>query len=95
MKQNKYTKSAREKECEIRIPGICNHNPMTTVFCHLNGGGGMKHLDIHGSYGCSACHDAVDGRVQTEFDGMDLKWFHYEGMVRTQKIMVCDGILKL
>jgi hypothetical protein len=94
--QDKYTKSARGKECQIRIPGVCNHRPATTVFCHLNGGGGTKHLSIHGAYGCSDCHDLVDGRTQSDvYDGMDIKWMHYEGMVRTQKIMVKEGILKL
>lgn len=95
MKQNKFTKSAKGKECQIRIPGVCNRNETTTVLCHLNGGGGTKHLDIHGSYGCSACHDVVDGRVSSNYDGMDIKFMHYEGMVRTQNIMVRDGILKL
>jgi len=96
MKQTKYTRSAKGKECQIRIPKHCNRVETTTVFCHLNGGGGTKHLDIHGSYGCSACHDVVDGRVlQSDYDGLDIQCMHYQGMVRTQIIMVRDGVLKL
>jgi len=40
---DKYTESARGQECQVRIPGICSHDPETVVFAHLNGGGmGMK-----------------------------------------------------
>ena len=59
-KQTKYTKSARGQDCQVRLEGICNFNPETTILAHLNGGGaGMKHLDIHGAFCCSSCHDAV------------------------------------
>lgn len=95
-KQTKYTKSARGQDCQIRVPGICNFNNETTVFAHLNGGGaGMKHADIHGSYSCSDCHDTVDGRHKTNYLQMELEWMHYEGMVRTQQIMINNGVLKL
>ncbi len=93
---SKYTKSAKGQDCEIMIPGICNHNPETTIFAHLSGGGmGMKTNDIHGAYACSSCHDAIDGRTKTEFTYYNLKFYHYEGMVRTQEIMINKGILKL
>ena len=101
-KQTKYTKSARGQECQIRIYGICNGNPETTVFAHINGSGlGMKSLDIHGSYSCSACHDAVDGRISPVigaghlYDRKDIYEAFCNGMIRTQKLMVEEGILKL
>ena len=50
-----------------RIPGICNHDPATTVLCHIrrpwNAGVGMKPDDLHGFFACSACHDEIDGRT--------------------------------
>lgn len=60
---SKATDSARGEPCEIRLPGICNHDPATTVACHANGGGwGMKQLDSEIAYGCSDCHRVVDGQ---------------------------------
>ena len=96
-KQSKYTKSARGKECQVRIPFVCNHDPETTVFAHLNGGGmGAKNLDIHGSYACSNCHDAIDGRRKVHSaTRKDIKHMFLDGMVRTQKIMVEEGLLVL
>lgn len=102
-KQDKYTKSARGQECQIRIPGVCNFNPETTVLAHLNGCGvGMKRSNIHGAYACSACHDAVDGRMgypvraeHGDYDTNDLVFMHIEGMIRTQELMIKNGILKL
>lgn len=93
---DKYTKSAKGQECQIRIPEVCNGNPETVVFCHLNGAGmGTKHENIHGAYGCSACHDAVDHRIRAKFSGEELALMHLDGVIRTQIIMIKDGILKL
>ena len=61
---SKITKSARGEECQVRIPGVCNHNPETTIFAHLRGGGmGKKQPDSEGAYCCSDCHDLYDGRA--------------------------------
>ena len=97
-KQDKFTKSARGKPCQIRIPGVCRPAPdnETTVLCHLNGGGmATKNLSIHGAYGCSSCHDVIDGRVQTQLGSTNIKLWHHEGVIRTQSIMVKEGVLKL
>ncbi len=101
-KQTKYTRSARGQDCCVRIPGVCNHNPETVVFAHLNGAGmGMKHADIHGAYACSNCHDFIDGRWSPSTPDTfnitrgDIMLMHYDGMLRTQQIMIRDGILKL
>ncbi len=94
---SKYTKSARGKECQVRIPGVCNSNPETVVFAHLNGGGmGMKHSDIHGSYTCSACHEWLDGGyVKEDIPRHVRDAMHWGGMLRTQIIMIGNGVLKL
>ena len=94
---SKYTKSARGQECQVRIPGVCNFNTETTVFAHLNGGGmGMKHLDIHGAYACSNCHDALDGRDRKHgLSWLEREQLFFSAMVRTQQIMVKEGVLKL
>ena len=89
-------KEARGRNCMIRIPGICNHNPETTVLAHLNGGGlAMKRPDAIGSWACSACHDEVDGRTQiTRLDGELLRLMFLEGIVRTQEALISEGKLK-
>lgn len=61
------TESARGEECQIRLWGVCNHDPATVVWCHANGsaagkGIGMKSPDLLGAYGCFACHEVYDRR---------------------------------
>jgi hypothetical protein len=68
-RNKKLRESAQGKDCQLRIPGVCNGNPETVVWCHLNGqeyGKGMGHKahDLFGFYGCSACHDVYDGRAR-------------------------------
>jgi len=95
-KQTKITKSARGEDCQIRIPGVCSFDPDTTVFCHIGGAGmGIKANDMHGAYGCHKCHQAIDRQVATEWTSWDLKLFHYDGMVRTQLILLDKGLIKI
>jgi len=92
---SKLRKSAKGRECQIRIPGICNHNNETVVLCHLGGAGmGTKNHDIFGAFGCSACHDVVDGRVNRGLFPQERKMWFYEAMVRTQKIWIEEGLIK-
>lgn len=82
---------ARGKDCQIRIPGVCNFNPETTVLCHIRMAGitgvGMKASDLLGAHGCSACHDEVDRRTRTHPDEMVHLWF-LEGIIRTIDFVV-------
>ena len=61
---SKIRKSARMEDCALRIPGVCNFDPETTVLCHAPypNRGGMRNADHWAAYGCSNCHDYVDGR---------------------------------
>ena len=95
---SKYTRAARGQPCLVRIPGICNHNPETTVFAHLGGGGmGTKKRDLFGSFCCSSCHDAIDGRtkVVNGYSRNEIELMHYQGMERTQNWLIENGILIL
>jgi len=86
--------SARGEACTVRIPGHCNGDPSTTSFAHINGGGmGTKKSDLHGAYCCSDCHDAVDGRVRTKWSRNELELWHWQGVGRTQDILVEKGLL--
>lgn len=92
----KLRDSARGQECQIRIPGICNHDNETVVLAHLNGGGmSTKHSDLFASFACSSCHDAIDGRIQTKYFNDELDLMLLQGMVRTQQIWLDEGLVKL
>lgn len=65
IRSGKIRNSARGQPCTARFPGICNGNPETTVWCHLNGrrfgkGMGLKAHDVLGFDGCSSCHAYYD-----------------------------------
>lgn len=79
----------------VRLPGICNHNPETTVLAHLPGAGvGIKHPDLWGAFCCSACHDAIDGRVKTDaFTPSTLRLLHLEAVIRTQEWWIEHGYI--
>ena len=65
IRSKKVLNSAKGSPCSGRFPGICNSNPETTVWAHLNGlsfGKGMsvKAHDIFGLHLCSDCHRYLD-----------------------------------
>jgi len=94
MAKHRLRKLARGRDCTIRIPGSCNGNPETTVLCHLPGGGmGYKQDDLFAAWGCSGCHDAIDGRVPAKQDSTLLALWHHEGVVRTQQILIDEGVI--
>lgn len=90
-------KEAKVRECQVRIVGVCNGNPETVVLAHYRmcglNGVGMKPNDIFGAWACSSCHDAVDGRVKTEYPRDELRLAHAEGVFRTQQILKNEGKL--
>ncbi|MFJ2989975.1 nuclease domain-containing protein [Collimonas sp. NPDC087041] len=66
-KLSKIRASARDQDCTLRFP-VCNGRNETTVLCHSNlledgKGMGLKAPDECGAFGCSACHDVLDGRA--------------------------------
>ena len=80
---------ARGQECQVRLPGICNRNPETTVLAHFRMPGtcgmGMKPPDEQAAWACSACHDAIDGRTKSGYDKTTLALWHAHGVFRTQQ----------
>ncbi|TDF41921.1 DUF1364 domain-containing protein [Alteromonadaceae bacterium M269] len=97
VKSTKLRNSARGQECQLRIPGICNHNPETTVLAHVgeDSGMGMKASDLEAAFGCSACHDAIDGKVKTGFSKTELDLFACRGAERTRKLWVSSDLIKV
>lgn len=96
MRQSKLTKAARGRECQVRILGVCNGNLETTVLAHYRMAGtcgvGMKPSDLQGAWACSACHDACDGRSRA-ISRADARQHHAEGVMRTQAILISEGVV--
>jgi hypothetical protein len=84
-------KLADGETCEIRVPGVCNHDSTTTVLAHIRmqgiSGMGLKSPDLLGAHACSACHDYCD-RNRT-----NARLFLLEGMARTQAKLITKGIV--
>lgn len=97
---SKITESARGEMCQIRIVGVCNHNPETTVWCHASGsasgkGIGMKSPDILGAYGCFNCHAVVDRQAQrpANLTQADVRLAFWEGHARSVCLLIEKGLL--
>ncbi|WP_430318312.1 DUF1364 domain-containing protein [Pseudomonas nitroreducens] len=87
-------KSARGRECTVRIPGHCNHNPETVVLAHLPCGSkgiGMKGHDQMAVFSCSSCHDVLDGRTPGEVDWKDI----LRALDETQTIWIQEGLMTI
>jgi hypothetical protein len=90
-------KEARGRDCQVRIPGVCNFNAETSVLAHARLAGltgtGMKAPDVMAAIACSACHDEIDGRtrlLEREF----VRTCFYEGVLRTLGVWVREGLVR-
>lgn len=89
----KLRASAKGELCTFAIPGICNHNPETTVLCHIRDeakGVGNKANDYSAAFGCHACHDAID---QHRLSKEDELFFSLRAMQRTWAVWVNRGLI--
>lgn len=94
-------RAARGQDCTLQILGVCNGDPETTVLCHSNQladgkGMGLKAPDHEACFGCSSCHDVIDGRAprpdHLSVDGM-LQLFAY-ARTRTHAVLRTKGLMK-
>jgi putative nuclease YbcO-like protein len=93
------TTLARDRACEIRVPGECLPTRETVVLCHVRmpdvSGAGFKAPDWLGAFGCARCHDIVDGRagdwITYPQETRDLMLL--EGTARTLVILVNEGVI--
>ena len=94
---SKLTKLARDRDCQVRIPGICNRDPSTTVLAHYRLAGtcgvGIKPNDLLGAWACSSCHDECDRRTR-KIDADSAALAHLEGIIRTLDILIREGVVK-
>jgi hypothetical protein len=93
--------SAKQEACTIRIPGVCNNDPATVVWCHENSyaagkGMGLKAKDEHGAYGCCACHAVYDGQAPRPpgLTKEDVDTYFARGKHVSRLILQQKGLLK-
>jgi hypothetical protein len=88
---------AKGRNCMVRLPNICNFNNETTVLAHYRlaglSGMGIKSDDLIGAWACSACHDAIDRRSNTDLDRDYVRLAHLEGVVRTIATLRKEGLV--
>ena len=100
-KMTAIRRAARGQGCTLMILDVCNRDPDTTVLCHSNSladGKGMclKAPDTAAAFGCSACHDVLDGR-RARPSGLTLSELdnHFRaGVRRTHIILAAMGLIK-
>ena len=98
MKSNKYRKAARGQQCTLQIVGVCNGDTETVVFAHFpdeSNGIGKKSDDISGGDCCSACHDAIDGRVKCSEFSENKDWYLRRAQTRTLRRRIEQGVIKI
>ena len=89
----KIRQSAKNENCTFRIPGVCNHNSETVVFCHApspSNGMGTKSDDFWGAYGCSECHSYMDNY---RFGQVSTTWM--QAIFETQKKLIDKGLIEI
>lgn len=97
IRSKKVTRSAQGQPCFLQLPGICNQNPETTVWAHLNGhsfgkGAGIKAHDIAGFPACADCHFAFD-QHKTGLDDADLNALLLKAVVNAMVMLVERNII--
>ena len=75
VESKKYREAARGQDCTLRLPGICNFDPATTVLAHLPcgmRGTAIKAPDFAAIDACSNCHAVLDGSRRSEINAWDV-----------------------
>lgn len=92
-------RAARGRDCTLMLLGVCNRDPATTVLCHSNRladgkGMGLKAPNSAACFGCSDCHDVLDGRrpLPGWMTRQQLEDAFDHAMVITQKQLKLEGI---
>ena len=94
---SKITDFARDKNCQLRLPGHCSFDPSTSVCCHLRlpgvAGTALKPSDIISVIGCDRCHAVIDGREKTDIPSGQLSEYILEAMARTLLLYLGAGLI--
>lgn len=95
---SKIRKSAKGQACLVRLPGVCNHDPATTVAAHIRIAGtcgmGIKPSDLLTVRACHACHDEIDRRTQI-LPADDVRLYVHEAHCRTLVEYEREGLIEI
>lgn len=98
LKSKNLRDSANGQDCTLNIAGVCNYDSSTVVLCHFpdeSKGIGKKSDDISSGFGCSCCHDVVDGRRKSvEWDSAK-NWYMRRAQTRTLRKWIEMGIVEI
>lgn len=95
IRSRSYLDGAKDQTCVFEIPGICIGGP--AVSCHLRDetfGMAQKADDTSSADGCSACHDAMDGR-SIVLSREEWLFYAFRALQRTIRRRIEQGLLKL
>lgn len=99
IRSRKLLDSARDQMCTLRIPGVCNRDPSTTVSCHVHDdifGAARKADDTSTFFGCSSCHAFLDtGAWLGKFTEAQMLRMILRAVLRTQRARVLMGVIKI
>jgi hypothetical protein len=95
--EEKIRRAAHGEECTMQSPW-CNHDPETTVLCHLNEsfagkGLGKKTDDTAAFFGCNgprSCHAWYDSNEAPYHDRI---YYAFRAVVRTTRRLIEKGVL--
>ncbi|MFH1011211.1 MAG: nuclease domain-containing protein [bacterium] len=97
---SKITESARNEDCQVRIPFGCCFDPATTVWAHADKPGkpkGGKLPDELGAYACWKCHAIYDRSMpipkEANMTRVDVELAFWEGHARSIIILKKKGLL--
>ena len=88
-----FRKAARGRPCDLRVPGVCNRDPATTVLAHINTefkGVALKSPDLCAVRACYDCHEYVGDMATPE-----MRLIALEGLLRTLKAYMNEGLIEV
>lgn len=93
-KSQKIRNSACGEKCTLRISNDCQDGE-TVVLCHVgrSRGTGLKAHDVLAVFGCAACHDIIDGRVNGGLNKHELNTEILRALEETLLIQFAKGNL--
>lgn len=96
-RQDRFTKAARGRDCQVRLDG-CPNDTETTVLAHYRLAGtcgvGIKPNNLQGAWADDYCHSRIDGRAKCDMTREELRLAHAEGCFRTIDTLISEGVLK-
>ncbi|GHA15467.1 hypothetical protein GCM10007989_07800 [Devosia pacifica] len=90
-------RAAKGQPCTLNFPGICDHNPETTVLAHVHDesfGKSRKADDTSAVHACYACHSALDLHRHGLADA-DLYRMLLRALQRTLRRLVETGVVQV